>query len=296
MHQRPEPHFEMNTRKPGEHQRQAAMAAMRRLTGNRHYAVDADAQLALGAMAEAWREQKKLGQLLPMDCEPLMERLAQFDFLELTQQRAVEPEKVEWPRDAITQELLPNPWLSNGNLGARNLVNKFSPALARHMERVAKGEQWQVYAEGLAASAERAELNAIRYDEGDHKANVFRTSDLEAQGAFVKANSPDFPKEGLKVEFFRREAKDIRPPWSHATLNRYRLGLMLKADEELGNLAMRATQIEQRWLEEQRQIVRAEEEAAKAKLAAIQARMGHGPSPTEQDQRAQLAHDAAQRR
>jgi hypothetical protein len=283
-------------RKPGEAARQAVVAALKKLKNNRAYALDEGAQLALGAIAEAWRESKKYDQLFSIDLADLVERLAQFDFLELLQQRAVEPEKLTWPIDEVTGERLPNPWAGDGNLGARNLVHELSPALAEYMQRCAKGEQWQIYAEGLTASAERAELNAIRYDADEHTKNVFRTDNVEAQSEFVKANSPDFPTEGLKVQFYRREARPMTVPWSASAINRTHLGRIVQADESLGQLAMRATQIEQGWLAEQRQIVREEEAAAKAKLESIQARLGHGPTPSEQDQRARLAHEAAMRR
>jgi hypothetical protein len=282
-------------RKPGEHARQAIISALKKLPRNRAYALTPETELALGAIAEAWRESKKYDRLFSIDLADLVERLAAFDFLELVQQRAAEPEKLAWPVDDVTGERLPNPWLSDGNLGARNLVNKLSPALARHMERAAKGEQWQAYVEGLQQIAERAELNAIQYGEAEHKSNVFRTGSLEEQGKFVKEKSPEFPRESLLVAFYRREAQEVRLPWSASTINRYRLGMMKKADAELGDLATAATGIEQRWLEEQRQIVREEEAAAKRRLEAIQARLGHGPTPSEEQRRAELAHLAAQR-
>lgn len=287
----------MSTQKqPGIHARTQFRAAFNKLKNGRSYALDEASETAFGALAEAWRQSKGLSELSVSDLADLIERLLPFDFLELLQQRAVEPEKLTWPVDEVTGEKLPNPWAEGGNLSDRNAVHKLDPRLAHYFERLAKEGAWKLYAERLQESAERAELNAIRYDAEAHKKNVFRTDDVAAQSEFVKANSPEFPTEGLKVAFYRREARPITAPWSASTINRTHLGKIVQSDPELGNLCTRAQQIEQQWLEQARQIAKAEEAEAKAHLEAIQKRLGVGPTPDEQDARARLAHEAAMRR
>ena len=43
-----------------------------------------------------------------------------------------------------------------------------------------------MYAEDLQATAERAELNAIKYDEAEHKTNPFVTGNRTEQAEFIK--------------------------------------------------------------------------------------------------------------
>jgi hypothetical protein len=256
---------------PDARWKEAFLAAYKRLPGNRHYALNDDALRAGGAFAKAYADKAGFDDLIKGDLDRMVEKLATH-LGELRQQRAVEPEKIVWPVDPVTNERLPNPWESGGNLGERNAVHKLSPRLAQYFERRAKEGPWKLHIESLEKAAEVAEINAIKYDSEVHKTNPFVSGTMSQQNDFIRANSPDFPREGLRVAFERREAVPISLPFSHATPNMTKLGVILKGDEELGKLCMAAQEIEKGWLLEAERVARQEEKEAKQKLQDLQNR------------------------
>jgi len=272
----------MNTQQghdPGRHWRQNFRAALAKIKGNRLYALTADSELAGGAICAAFHE-KNAGSI-----DDFLRRLVVAVPALVQQRGTTEEELPEIPKDVFGRPL-PNPWIG-GSLSERNAVFKFSEALAKHFERLAKGGGWQMHLEGLEREASRALVNAVPYGPEQHAENVFRAGNATERTLFINANTPE------KVALYEREAKPIKLPWSHATLDRTELTRITKADAELGALMIDAEQIQTGWAQEQEQIALAEVEAAKQKLQDAEAALGKGAAST--DSRIELVRQSSGR-
>lgn len=248
--------------------REHALRAYSKIKGNRSYALNPAAELALGAIACAWNEAraKTHGSFTESELVKFFESLCPL-VPELLQRRPNDPEPIpQIPIDPVTNERAVNPFLT-GDLESMGVCEEKFPALAKHLKRVAKskGFTFKHAAELEDAENNRAAAQAITYTERDHAANPYRQPNRTAQGIFEKSNPPEV------VEFYRREAQPVKLPWARSPKNLTELGRLTREAPEIGALALSAGQIDSAWREEQFAQAKAQEADAIASRRAAEA-------------------------
>ena len=214
------------------------------LPRNRAYAATPDAQRSIGALTAGWREagnsfansdpdngRDKFAKWLQFEVGPLVPGLFQ--------EQPSDPSELPkvW-RDPVTNEALPNPWLTNDNK-AKLLLGKRDPALAAHFQAMAKDPYGHVASlqDNAAAAARR---KAVKYDAETHKVNPFVTGNATVQSRLV-ITDPE------KAEVFKREAKPLTLPWTIGARNLTGMGRLAK-NPEVRSVVDRAESILRDWL------------------------------------------------
>ncbi len=91
--------------------------------------------------------------------------------------------------------------------------------------------------------AGRVAANQIKYTSVEHEKNPYRDRhNLQGVLEFERAHPPDV------CAFWKKEAEPVQLPWARSSINRTTLGKLLQYDRELGECAMRASEVEGEWL------------------------------------------------
>src|SRR5438874_9540724 len=116
-------------KQPGKIWAQRSVAALKKIKGNRAYALTQSGAQALAALCKAYHDWRGFAHEAH-DLNPLVERLTKY-VPSLLQDRGTEPDKPpEIPVNIFGQKFS-NPW-RDGSLAERAAVHKYSPKLAEH--------------------------------------------------------------------------------------------------------------------------------------------------------------------
>ena len=212
---------------------------------------------AIAAIAKAWRENggsfagdgpEQFGKFLRDELSPFAPSLFQ-------EQAGAPPELPKLWRDPLTNEPLPNPWLTNDNKAKAFLGGTIGkpgrdPALAKHFQKMAK-DPYGTVAEIQDAQARAAQRKQIKYDETTHAENPYLTDNLTAKGRLEKTD-PE------RAEVYRAEAKPVELPWELGKKHQTGLGKIARHNPELRNLVERASAHTQTWAKAELQRTQAE--------------------------------------
>jgi hypothetical protein len=264
----------MNNKSPLEerkHWEDLALDIYNSLARNRAYALTDDAKRSLGALAAGWREagnsfasadngREKFANFLAHDVGPLVPGLFQ-------ENASGPPELPKVWTDPVTNEILPNPWLTHDNK-AKALLGKRDPALAAHFQAMAKNPYEYVarLQDNAAAAARR---KAIKYDEKIHEINPFVTGTNLSERSRLAITDPE------RFEVYRREAKPLQLPWTIGSRNLTGMGRLAK-NPEVRAIVGRAENILRVWVTEELKFTKSELEQHATEAQRLEAALNGG--------------------
>jgi hypothetical protein len=252
-----------------------ALEAYKKMRHHRAYALDAQGEVALAALARAMFERRIAEGRADMNASPtawqeffsIIEKLAAAGANVLQKRPGdAKPPPKPWT-DPVTGEPLRNPFAKNAlDLKAQTILAQRDPDLAAHYKAMA-ADPYGTLAKYQDAEAARTAMEQIPYGESEHAVNPFRTNDQTAQALYIK-NAPP----GL-AEFCKTEAKPVEVPLFGKNRNLTVEGALSK-DPGMFALMKVAQQVRETWAREDTraaQEVRAAAEAEIKRLAAIAA-------------------------
>ncbi len=225
-----------------------AKAAYRKVPRSRYYALDDGALDALASLTCVW-QRERAQEDINFDLGDLTEF---FGEVAVHIPQLVQPSPGEAPPtantawvDSITGQPAPNPWATDPpDLRSQVVLQRADPALAQHLERIAKDGGVPTYRylfELREQEAKRQRLAAIRYGEAEHRDNSFRDpTALTRQSELKTADS-------LTAEVFQREAQPLTLPWQVGHGNMTAMAQLSNANPAFGKLARQAAELLQQW-------------------------------------------------
>jgi hypothetical protein len=250
-----------------EKYRKLALRVYEKLPRNRAYALGESSLEALAALAKAYGDAGgSLSNMAGDDGKTGEEKFGEV-LIELGeyvpglfQPKPDEaPTLPEWPRNPLTNELMPNPFAKETeSLAAQSKLMARDPALAKAM-KAAVENPWQYYFDLEEEKQKREHVAAIKYSEQDHARNPF----VEGQGGLTEQSELQ-KRDPVRAAVFKRESAPVSLPFTPGSVNETVRGAMYRKAPRLHQWCENSQAICQRWHDEKIAALKTAEEQARA--------------------------------